>query len=68
MLNIGQSLGLIGDPLFPILVVTTVVTTLATGPLLGLLYSPAPAEPDPGDPPDNRANTSAMVSPAARRI
>jgi Kef-type K+ transport system membrane component KefB len=45
MLNIGQSLGLIGGTLFSTLVVTTVVTTLAAGPLLGLLYSPAPAEP-----------------------
>ncbi|MGH3720871.1 MAG: cation:proton antiporter [Pseudonocardiaceae bacterium] len=46
MLNIGLSLGLIGNTLFSILVVTTVVTTLAAGPLLGLLYSPTPAEPD----------------------
>ena len=59
MLNIGQSLGLIGDTLFSILVVTTVVTTMAAGPLLGLLYSPAPAEPDLGDSPHNPTDTSA---------
>jgi Kef-type K+ transport system membrane component KefB len=40
LLTIGQSLGLVGDTLFSFLVVTTVVTTLATGPLLGALYSP----------------------------
>lgn len=54
MLNIGRSLGLIGNTLFSILLVTTVVTTVAAGPLLGLLYSPAPVEPAgegfPGDP------------------
>jgi Kef-type K+ transport system membrane component KefB len=48
MLNIGKSLGLIGDTLFSILVMITVVTTMAAGPLLSLLYSPArpPANPD----------------------
>jgi K+:H+ antiporter len=62
MLNIGQSLGLIGDTLFSILVVITVLTTIAAGPLLGLLYSPTPAEPDPGDSPHDRTDTSDIVT------
>ncbi|MBV9012280.1 MAG: hypothetical protein JO272_09570 [Pseudonocardiales bacterium] len=66
MLNVGKSLGLIGDTLFSILVMITVVTTMAAGPLLSLLYSPAPAEPAPSDSPDDRADTSYMVPPAAR--
>lgn len=66
MLNIGQSLGLIGDTLFSTLMMTTVVTTMAAGPLLSLLYLPAPAEPAPSDSPDDRADTPDMVPPAAR--
>ncbi|MGH3771184.1 MAG: hypothetical protein ACRDRW_07285 [Pseudonocardiaceae bacterium] len=62
---------LIGDTLFSILVVTTVVTTLAAGPLLGLLYSSGPgdldpAELDPGDSSDDHAGTSERAHSAAR--
>lgn len=38
ILNIGRSAGLIDGPLFTMMVIMAIVTTVAAGPLLGLVY------------------------------
>ena len=60
VLTTGRSLGIIGDDLFAMLVLMTLLTTAVTGPLLGLLHldrevdvsapSPAAAATSPGWP------------------